>query len=50
MSQIGTQSTKKKVAHAVPKFYGCYLLRSIPKPNSFYIGSTPDPVRVCTHS
>ena len=28
-----------------PEFYGVYILQSEPSPRSFYIGSTPDPIR-----
>ncbi|ONH65404.1 Structure-specific endonuclease subunit SLX1, partial [Cyberlindnera fabianii] len=31
--------------HMVPQLYGVYLVQSIPKKNSFYIGSTNDPER-----
>lgn len=36
---------KKCAVHVHPDFYGVYLLRSVPKPKSFYIGSTPNPQR-----
>lgn len=35
----------KPSLHIVPSFYGVYILQSIPKPRSTYIGSTPDPRR-----
>ena len=33
------------VDRPIPALYVCYLLRSIPRPSSLYIGSTPHPLR-----
>lgn len=40
-----SQTNDKPALHLVPSFYGVYILKSIPKPRSTYIGSTPDPKR-----
>ena len=37
--------TTKVSLHTNPIIYGVYLLQSVPRPQSFYIGSTPDPLR-----
>jgi structure-specific endonuclease subunit SLX1 len=44
MPQADMDSTARGV-HVVPLRYTVYLLQLVPKPRSFYIGSTPDPAR-----
>lgn len=39
------EDTTKVSLHTNPIIYGVYLLQSVPRPQSFYIGSTPDPLR-----
>lgn len=42
-SQLNSQNDKSK--HLIPRMYGVYLLKSLPKKSCFYVGSTPDPHR-----
>lgn len=44
---MGTQSSQRSTAKKkkIPPLYGVYLLRSLSKKNSYYIGSTPNPYR-----
>lgn len=47
-SQIRTQSQSQSQSRSqshIPPLYGVYLLNSLTKKNSYYVGSTPDPHR-----